>query len=67
MTPQEEFRKLAKTKWGRRWCSKAAKALGLYNSTVWRWMQPEAEPPLTALIAMRAICKSAVYRAAKRM
>ncbi len=50
-----EFIKLAKTKWGRRWRLKAAEALSVHPTTVWRWVQDGCAPPKVALIALRAI------------
>lgn len=55
LSPSQELLKLAKSKWGRRWRPKAAKALDVHPVTLWRWVQADGNPPLAVLLAMRAM------------
>lgn len=52
---RDEFLKLAKTRWGRKWRIKVAAALNVHPTTVWRWMLDDREPPHAALLALRAM------------
>lgn len=57
MAPADEFLKISKTLWGRRWRVKVAAALHVHPTTVWRWMQKDCEPPMMALTALKSIAE----------
>jgi hypothetical protein len=56
LTPAaSEFMRRAKKKWGRKWRYKSADYLKVHPTTVWRWVQEDAEPPEAAMLAIRAM------------
>ncbi len=60
LSPIQEFLKITKTLWGKRWRTKSAEALEVHPTTVWRWTQEGSSPPPVALMALRSLYKQPV-------